>query len=164
MRYIPDCRAVRIRFRGIGSYDTLCCIPRHDGERRARLDCARSRPSRSGALQFAKNIEDGALCEAVERTAKGLVGANLAVASSSSVLPGRDRGGPWVPRYRGVSSWAPGYLVHGFAKSERENLRPRELAALRSLANEMLGLDDAKLEAMLANGTISEVDCDDQAV
>ena len=56
------------------------------------------------------------------------------------------------------------FFVHGFAKSERENLRPRELTALRSLADEMLGLDDAGLEAMLANGTISEVNCDDQAV
>ena len=56
------------------------------------------------------------------------------------------------------------FFVHGFAKSERENLRPWELTALRSLADEMLGLDGPGLEAMLANGTISEVDCDDQTV
>ena len=56
------------------------------------------------------------------------------------------------------------FFVHGFAKSDREDLRPNELRALRSLAEEMLGLDDGGLEAMLANETISEVSCDGQAV
>ena len=48
----------------------------------------------------------------------------------------------------------------GFAKSDRENLRRNELGALRTLADEVLGLDGPGLEAMLANGTISEVNCD----
>ena len=52
------------------------------------------------------------------------------------------------------------FFVHGFAKSDRENLRPDELRALRALADEMLGLDGPGLEAMLKNGTIGEVDCD----
>ena len=51
-------------------------------------------------------------------------------------------------------------FVHGFAKSDRENLRRNELGALRTLADEVLGLDGPGLEAMLANGTISEVNCD----
>ncbi len=52
------------------------------------------------------------------------------------------------------------FFVHGFAKSDRENLRRRELRALRVPADAMLGLDGLRLEAMLANGTISEVSCD----
>ena len=56
------------------------------------------------------------------------------------------------------------FFVHGFAKSDRENLRRNELRALRSLADEMLGLDGPGPEAMLANGAIIEVTCDDQAV
>ena len=52
------------------------------------------------------------------------------------------------------------FFVHGFAKSDRENLRRNELRALRELANEMFGLDEPGLEAMLANATISEVNCD----
>ena len=51
------------------------------------------------------------------------------------------------------------FFVHGFAKSDRENLRRKELMALRTLADEMFGLDEPGLEAMLANGTISEVNC-----
>jgi len=31
------------------------------------------------------------------------------------------------------------FFVHGFAKSDRENLRRKELGALRALADEMLG-------------------------
>lgn len=52
------------------------------------------------------------------------------------------------------------FFVHGFAKSDRENLRRPELMAVRALADEILGLDGAGLEAMLANGTLSEMICD----
>ena len=60
-----------------------------------------------------------------------------------------------------LSRVSPAFFVHGFAKSDRENLRRNELGAVRALAEEMLGLDEAGLEAMLVNGTISEVNCDD---
>ena len=56
------------------------------------------------------------------------------------------------------------FFVHGFAKSDRANLRRTELSAVRTLANQLLGLDEAALGAMLANGTISEVICDDQTI
>jgi len=52
------------------------------------------------------------------------------------------------------------FFVHGFAKSAREDLRRDELKALRELADEMFAQDARGLDAMLANGTISEVDCD----
>ena len=52
------------------------------------------------------------------------------------------------------------FFVHGFAKSDRENLRRDELGALRELARELFELDESGLEAMLENGTISEVNCD----
>jgi len=35
------------------------------------------------------------------------------------------------------------FFVHGFAKSDRENLRRKELAGLRSLADEYPALDAA---------------------
>lgn len=118
-----------------------------------------------GRFAAREGIEDGALCEAVERTAKGLIGADLGggVIKQRIARQGQGRSGG----FRVIVAFRRGdraFFVHGFAKSERENLRPRELTALRSLADEMLGLDDAGQEAMLANGTISEVDCDDQAV
>ncbi len=54
------------------------------------------------------------------------------------------------------------FFIHGFAKSARANLRQGELRAVWALANELARLDEAALGAMLANGTISEVICDDQ--
>ena len=56
------------------------------------------------------------------------------------------------------------FFVYGFAKSGRANLRRDELKAFRLLADTMLGMDEAGLEAALANETITEVVCDDQAV
>ena len=118
-----------------------------------------------GRFATREEIEDGAQCEAVERAAKGLIGADLGggVIKQRIARRGQGRSGG----FRVIVAFRRGeraFFVHGFAKSDRENLRPRELTALRSLADEMLGLDAAGLEAMLANGTISEVDCDDQAV
>jgi len=118
-----------------------------------------------GRFTTREEIEDGALCEAVERAAKGLIGADLGggVIKQRIARRGQGRSGG----FRVIVAFRRGeraFFVHGFAKSDRENLRSRELTALRSLADEMLGLDAAGLEAMLANGTISEVDCDDQAV
>ena len=118
-----------------------------------------------GRFATREEIEDGALCEAVERAAKGLIGADLGggVIKQRIARRGQGRSG----EFRVIVTFRRGehaFFVHGFAKSDRENLRPKELTALRSLADEKLGLDAASLEAMLANGTISEVDCDDQAV
>ena len=122
-------------------------------------------PRRVEELDRSGQLQDGALCEAVERAAKRLIGADLGGGVIKQRIARRGQG-----RSSGfcvIVAFRPGeraFFVHGFAKSDRENLRPRELTALRSLADEMLGLDAASLEAMLANGTIGEVDCDDQAV
>ena len=43
------------------------------------------------------------------------------------------------------------------AKSGRANLRRDEMKAFRALADEMLAMDEAGLEAALANGTIFSV-------
>ena len=108
-----------------------------------------------------EGIEDAALCEAVERAAKGLVDADLGggVIKQRIARRGQGRSGGFrvlVVFRRGDRA----FFVHGFAKNDRENLRRNELMALRSLADEMFGLDGPGLEGMLANGTISEVNCD----
>ena len=56
------------------------------------------------------------------------------------------------------------FFVYGFAKSERENLRPDELAAFRLLADEYLALDSAGLAAAQSVGAIIGVKCSDQTV
>ncbi len=108
-----------------------------------------------------EGIADEALCDAVERAARGLVDADLGggIIKQRIARRGQGRSGGFrtiVVFRRGERA----FFVHGFAKSDRDNLRRREFGALRALAEEMLGLDGPRLEAMLTNGTISEVNCD----
>ena len=106
-------------------------------------------------------VPDAALCDAVLRAGRGQVDADLGggVLKQRVARQGQGRSGGFrviVLIRRSDRS----FFVHGFAKSDRENLRRNELGAVRALAEEMLGLDEAGLEAMLVNGTISEVNCD----
>ena len=112
-----------------------------------------------------EGIADEALCDAVERAARGLVDADLGggVIKQRIARRGRGRSGGFrtiVVFRRGERA----FFVHGFAKSDRENLRQKELSGLRSLANEYLALDAAGLAAAQSTGAIVEVECDDQAV
>ena len=106
-------------------------------------------------------IPDEDLCDAVRRAGRGLVDADLGggVIKQRIARKGQGRSGG----FRAIVVFRRGeraFFVHGFAKSDRENLRRNELGALRALANEMLGLDGPGLDAMLSNGTIGEVNCD----
>lgn len=82
-----------------------------------------------------EGMGDGALRDAVRRAGKGLIDADL--------------GGGVIKR-----------PVAGFAKSDRENLRRDELEDFRTLADEMLRLDDVGREAALADGTTVEANYD----
>ena len=85
--------------------------------------------------------------------------------SSSSESPGRVMAGPRAcGAILALRRSERAFFVHGFAKSARENLRRAELGALRALAEEILGLDDAGINASLANRRISAPICDDQAM
>ena len=112
-----------------------------------------------------EGLEDAALCEAVRRARDGLIDANL----GGGVIKQRiaRRGGGRSGGFRTILVLRRGelaFFVHGFAKSDRANLRRKELSGLRSLANEYLGLDATGLAAAQAAGAIIEVECDDQAV
>lgn len=48
------------------------------------------------------------------------------------------------------------FFVHGFAKSDRDNIRDDELAALRKLAAELLNYTDADLAKAVAAGVLTE--------
>ena len=108
-----------------------------------------------------EGIGDRGLCDAVERIGKGLVDADLGggVLKQRIARPGQGRSGG-VRAILVLRQGERAFFLHGFAKSDRENLRRAELRAVRALAGEMLRLDDSELDAMLANGTISEVICD----
>ena len=51
------------------------------------------------------------------------------------------------------------FFVYGFAKSERDNIRPDELKAFRRLASEMLRYGEAELSAAMKNRTLREIEC-----
>ena len=112
-----------------------------------------------------EGLEDAALCEAVRRAGEGLIDADL----GGGVIKQRiaRKGGGRSRGFRTIVLFRRGelaFFVHGFAKSDRENLRHKELLGLQSLADEYLALDDAGLKAAQARGAIIEVECDDQAV
>ncbi len=112
-----------------------------------------------------EGLEDAALCEAVRRARDGLLDADL----GGGVIKQRvaRKGGGRSGGFRTIVVFRRGalaFFVHGFAKSDRENLRRKELSGLRSLADEYLALDAAGLAAAQAVGAIIEVECDDQAV
>ena len=89
-----------------------------------------------------EGIPDAALCDAVRRAGRGTIDADLGggVIKQRIARQGQGRSGG----FRAIMVFRRGeraVFVHGFAKSDRENLRHNELGALRSLADEMLGLD-----------------------
>lgn len=81
-----------------------------------------------------------------------------------ALRPGRAAGGPAVPYDCVVSQGEPAFFVYGFAKSDRESLRPDELAAFRLPADEYFGLDKSGLATAQSVGTIMEVTSNGQAV
>lgn len=74
--------------------------------------------------------------------------------------PGQGKSGGLrdIVLFRGLE-WS--FFAYGFAKSDTDNLRRDELKAFRLLADEMLGMDEASLQAVLENGTLAEVICDE---
>jgi hypothetical protein len=48
-------------------------------------------------------------------------------------------------------------FVFGFEKNDRENIGPKELEPLQTLATDYLGRSDAELEALLAVGSMQEI-------
>jgi hypothetical protein len=52
-------------------------------------------------------------------------------------------------------------FLFGFAKSERANIRPHQLAELRLYAQRWLGFDDKGIGCAIADGDLHEVHCDE---
>lgn len=103
-------------------------------------------------------ITDAELCEAVSDIERGLLDADL----GGGVVKQRiaRKGGGKSGGFRVMILLRAGeraFFVHGFAKSDRDNIRADELAALRKLAVELLNYDDAALARAVAAGILTEV-------
>ena len=75
--------------------------------------------------------------------------------------PGKSGGFRTLIVYR---ARARAVFVHGFAKNEKDNVGPDELAALRKLAAELFSYDDKALRQAVGNLTLMEVICDEKAI
>ena len=110
-------------------------------------------------------ISDAALCRAVRDAERGLVGADLGggVIKQRIARPGQGKSGG----FRTLIVFRAGtraIFVHGFAKSEKDNIEKDELVALKKLAAELLAYDDKTLARVLASGVLAEVNCDEKTV
>jgi hypothetical protein len=50
-------------------------------------------------------------------------------------------------------------FLYGFAKSERDNIRPDQLAIWQTRAQEVLAAGDDAMDRSVADGDLAEVDC-----
>jgi hypothetical protein len=114
--------------------------------------------------RFARKVQmtDAVLCAAIADTSRGLVDADL----GGGVVKQRvaRQGGGKSGGFRTIILFRlreRAFFVHGFAKSEQDNIRDDELAAFKMLAAEMMAYDDDALARAIANGTLMEVMCND---
>jgi hypothetical protein len=54
--------------------------------------------------------------------------------------------------------------VYGFAKSDRDNISKDEEKQFKKMAKYVLGLSEAQLNILIANGQIEEVESNDEKV
>jgi len=88
----------------------------------------------------------------------GLVDARLGpfLLKKRVAAPGRGKS----RSYRIIVAWKQGerlFFLHGFAKSEKDNITQKEKAALTRLAEMYIGYDDATLAEIVADGDLLEI-------
>lgn len=108
-------------------------------------------------------LTDADLRGAIDAALRGLVDADL----GGGVLKQRIArvGGGKSAGFRTIVLFRMGsraVFVHGFAKSERANIRDDELAAFKMLAAELLGYDERAIARAVAVGVLIEVTGDEQ--
>jgi hypothetical protein len=107
-------------------------------------------------------LEDSALCRAVADAERGLIDASLGggVFKQRIARQGQGKSGG----FRAVIIYRRGeraFFVYGFSKSDRANISPDELAALKELATEMLSYDDAQIKKAIEAESLIEVKCNE---
>ena len=95
---------------------------------------------------------------------RGLIDADLGggVVKQRIARPGKGKSSGFrvIVLYR---AGAVAFFVHGFAKSDRANLRDDEVVALKALASQMLAYNDKTIAKAVASGAIVEVICDEES-
>jgi hypothetical protein len=112
-----------------------------------------------------EGISAMSLCEAVARADDGLIDANLGggLIKQRVARKGQGRSGG----YRTIIVYRSGQtaiFIHGFAKSDKDNIDARELRELQKAATVFLALSDAELDKAVKGRRLIEVRCDDQEI
>ncbi len=112
-----------------------------------------------GRFARREKIKDSVLKDAVARAKRGIIDAELGggVIKQRLARPGQGKSGG----YRSIVIFQKGeraFFVYGFAKSDRENIDPYELADFKKLAKEWFTFTDQKIEAMIKNQELTEVE------
>ena len=99
-----------------------------------------------------------ALCKAIEEMEQGLVDANLGggIMKKRVALRGRGKRGSarTLVATNNLNRW---FFLFGFEKNERDNISPKELAALKAVAADLLRLGVAQIEVAVAAKTLQEI-------
>lgn len=118
-----------------------------------------------GRFARSERMADDRLCVAIARAESGLIDADLGggLIKQRVARPGQGRSGGYrtVVAYRRLGR---AVFLYGFAKNERDNIGPDDLAALKKLAAVYLGATMAALEAWCGEGELREVMCDGEEI
>lgn len=106
-----------------------------------------------------ERVPGAALAEAIARIGEGSIDADLGggLFKQRVARPGQGRSGGW----RTIIVYRTGdraVFVHGFAKSAKSNLSPKELAELKRLASVILAVKAKDIRALIESGDWIEVD------
>lgn len=105
-----------------------------------------------------EKIADGALRDAIGRTEKGIVDADLGgnVIKQRIARTGQGKSGG----YRTIIVFRKGdraFFVYGYAKSGQANIDRAETEAFKKAARELLALSDGQIRKLIENGALTEI-------
>lgn len=110
-------------------------------------------------------ISDADLTDVVERVSRGLVDADFGggVIKQRIARPSAGKSGGFRTIIL-LKIGSRAFFVHGFAKNDLGNIRKDELDMFKVLAQQVLNLEDERLEAALRSGTFVEISQDAEAI
>ena len=114
-----------------------------------------------GRFARKERIFDTRLCEAIDRAERGTIDAELGghVIKQRVARSGQGRSGGFrtLIAYRAQSR---AVFIFGFAKNDQGNIDGTELTEVRKAVAEMLGWTDNEVDALVAGGKWTEINCD----
>jgi len=103
-------------------------------------------------------LTEEALCQAIAEMEKGLIDAALGggVVKKRVPLAGRGKSGG-ARTLLATNKGDRWFFVFGFEKSQRANISPTELMAMKALAADLLNLSSSELEALVDDEALQEI-------